>query len=361
MLDWSAAFDRQCPNIGIRRFLECGVRPEIVPVIASYLSNRSMAVKLNGVTSDTFQMPGGGPQGTLFGVIEYLIQSNNNADCVDPDLRFKYVDDLTFLELISLALSCTGLANYNCKTHVPNDIGIDTLFLPASNLMTQSHINTISSWTAENKMLLNEKKSNYMVLSRSKCEVNTRLSINSNNLERVYHVKLLGVWISDTLDWALNTKEILKKAYSRISLITKLKYAGTSVEDLTLIYTIFIRCVLEYCCVVWHSSLTMAQNNSIERVQKVCLKIILGDKYHEYNTALSICGLETLENRRENLCLKFGVKCSKSEKHKHLFPKNKKLEVQLRRREEYVVHHASTERYRSSTIPYIQRLMNRNC
>ena len=123
-----------------------------------------MAVKLNGVTFDTFQMPGGGPQGTLLGVIEYLIQSNNNADCVDPDLRFKYVDDLTFLELISLALSCTGLANYNCKTHVPNDIGIDTLFLPASNLMTQSHINTISSWTAENKMLLNEKKSNYMVL-----------------------------------------------------------------------------------------------------------------------------------------------------------------------------------------------------
>ena len=94
-------------------------------------------------------------------------------------------------------------------------------------------------------------------------------------------------------DWALNTKEILKKAYSRISLVTKLKYAGMSVEDLTLLCTIFIRCVLVYCCVVWHSSLTMAQINSIVRVQKVSLKIILGDRYYEYNTALSICGLET--------------------------------------------------------------------
>ena len=38
-------------------------------------------------------MPGGGPQ----------VQYSNNADCVDETLRFKYVDDLTFLELISLS------------------------------------------------------------------------------------------------------------------------------------------------------------------------------------------------------------------------------------------------------------------
>ena len=48
-------------------------------------------------------MPGGGPQGTLLGVLEYLVQCNNNADCVDETLRFKYVNDLTFLELISLS------------------------------------------------------------------------------------------------------------------------------------------------------------------------------------------------------------------------------------------------------------------
>ena len=39
----------------------------------------------NGSTSKTYQMPGGGPQGTLLGVLEYLVQCNDNADCVNTD------------------------------------------------------------------------------------------------------------------------------------------------------------------------------------------------------------------------------------------------------------------------------------
>ena len=263
------------------------------PVIVSYLSNCSMSVKLNGVTSEVFQMPGGGPQGTLLGVLEYLIQSNNNADCVDEDLRFKYVDDLTFLELISLALTSTGLANYNCKLHVPNDIGADHLFIPASNLKTQEDVQSIARWTRDNKMKLNEKKSNYMIISRAYSDVSTRIILNDENLERVHHVKLLGVWITDNLDWALNTRELCKKAYARITLLTKLKYAGTQIADLITIYNTFIRCLLEYCCIVWHSSLTIAQINSIERVQKISLRIILGDEYQGYEEALEACGLES--------------------------------------------------------------------
>ena len=37
------------------------------------------------------------------------------------------------------------------------------------------------------------------------------------------------------------------------------------------------------------------------------------------------------------------VKCSKSEKNEHLFPQNKKLDVQLRGREEYVINHAAVQ------------------
>ena len=100
MLEWSAAFDRQCPTIGIIKFMNLGVRPSLLSVISSYLSNRSMSVKFNGSTSKTYQMPGGGQQGTLLGVLEYLVQCNDNTDCVNTDCRFKYVDDLTILELL---------------------------------------------------------------------------------------------------------------------------------------------------------------------------------------------------------------------------------------------------------------------
>jgi hypothetical protein len=43
---------------------------------------------------------GGGPQGSAFGLWEYLSQSNDNAKCHDVEDRFKFVDDLSFLEII---------------------------------------------------------------------------------------------------------------------------------------------------------------------------------------------------------------------------------------------------------------------
>ena len=39
MFECYAAFDRQCPTISIKKFLEMGVWPSIVHVLASYLSN----------------------------------------------------------------------------------------------------------------------------------------------------------------------------------------------------------------------------------------------------------------------------------------------------------------------------------
>ena len=58
-----------------------------------------MSVKFNGSSSKTYQMPGGGPQGILLVVLEYLVQCNDNADCVNTDCRFKYVYDLTIIVL----------------------------------------------------------------------------------------------------------------------------------------------------------------------------------------------------------------------------------------------------------------------
>ena len=40
------------------------------------------------------------------------------------------------------------------------------------------------------------------------------------------------MWITEDLNWEQNTKEICRKAYSRMSMLTKLKYVGTNTEDL---------------------------------------------------------------------------------------------------------------------------------
>ena len=48
-------------------------------------------------------------------------------------MRYKYVDDLTVLELVMLA---SLLSEYNFKQHVASDIGIEEMYVSASNLKT---------------------------------------------------------------------------------------------------------------------------------------------------------------------------------------------------------------------------------
>ena len=75
---------------------------------------------------------------------------------IDSTLRFEYVDDLSFLELV--LFQCL-VSDYDFTSHVANDIGIDEKFVDSKNLETQSKLNQIADWCVKNKMKLNEEKS----------------------------------------------------------------------------------------------------------------------------------------------------------------------------------------------------------
>ena len=135
-------------------------------------------------------------------------------------------------------------------------------------------------------------------------------------------MKILGTWVSEDLSWGWNCKEICRKAYSRLSMITKLKYVGVGQEDLIDIYVKFIRSVTEYCAVSFHASLTQEQSNKLEKSQKTCLKVILGDQYTDYPSALVQCGLQSLSERRTKRCLDFALKSIKHPRNSRIFPKN---------------------------------------
>ena len=97
LVDWSKAIDRQDPTLGIESFIRNGVRASIIPVLISYFQNRKMVVKWHGLLCSTRDLPGGGPQGYTCGLLEYKSNSNNNADYVPQNMRYKFVDDLSIL------------------------------------------------------------------------------------------------------------------------------------------------------------------------------------------------------------------------------------------------------------------------
>ena len=88
------------------------------------------------------------------------------------------------------------------------------------------------------------------------------------------------------------------------------------------------------------------------------MRIILGRKYISHENALSKLKLDKLIERRQNLCLEFAKKCALNPKTMSWFPKNLNKEHNIRNPNKYLITHANTERFKRSSIPYLQRLLN---
>lgn len=317
-----------------------------------------MKVKWHGVTSSERKLIGGGPQGATFGIWEYLVQSNDNANCIDPDYRFKFVDDLTVLEKVNLIL--IGLASFNCHASVPSDIPSHNQFIPVENLKSQEYLQKIQKWTEEQKMILNQKKTKVMFFNfTDNYQFTARLQLNNENLEVVKQAQLLGVVITDDLKWDDNTAYLVKKAYARMELLRKISAFTNSVEEKKHIYVLYIRSILEQSSVVWHNSLTQDNADDLERVQKCAVRIILGNDFVNYEEALIKADLDTLKSRREVLSRNFAKKCLKNTKTKNMFPvRDKEHNMNIRNTEHFEVKFANTERLKNSAIPSMQRLLN---
>jgi hypothetical protein len=354
--DWAAAYDRGDPTKTTEKLIGLKLRPSITPLIINYMSGRSMSVKFNLEESGIYQLCGGFPQGSKIGQDCYLSASNDSAEFVSEDDKFKYIDDLQILELVMLA---GILQDYNVYTHVPSDVPLDHQFLAGTDTTIQTHLDQLSEWTDLNLMKLNPEKCSYTIFSRAKVDFVTRLTVNGTKIDQKAVTKILGCWVDeDAGSWNTNTRELVKSAYSRISMLSKLKYTGVKQQDLLDIYKLFIRSRAEYLSVVWHSSLTAAQSHKIENIQKTSLKIILADKYDHYESSCEITGLKFLSVRRVDRCLAFAKRCLKNPQVAKMFPKNTSSSLDLRNTEKYVVNKARTENYRMSAVPYCQRLLN---
>ena len=146
-----------------------------------------------------------------------------------------------------------------------------------------------------------------------------------------------------------------------MELLRKVASFGTSIGELKDVYILFIRSLLEQSATVWHSSLTSENSGDLERVQKSALRVILGDKYCGYKNALTILDLDTLQDRRKQLCLTFAQKCLKNKKTQQMFPLNFNTHsMNHRNTEKFHVQHANTDRLKDSSIIYMQHLLNEN-
>ena len=97
-----------------------------------------MSVKFKGTFSKPRTLNGGGVKGGTLGILENLSQSNDSANCVDRQNRFKFIDDLSTLEIINVLT--IGIASHNFRYQVANDIPVHGQIIPRQNLNSQKYL-----------------------------------------------------------------------------------------------------------------------------------------------------------------------------------------------------------------------------
>ena len=171
--------------------------------------------------------------------------------------------------------------------------------------------------------------------------------------------KLLGATVTSDLKWDKNVELMTRQANINMKYLHSAKKFFHDTKILKQIYLTWIRNNVEFGAVVWHSSLTQELELKIERIQKAAVRVIMGNNYTTYDEGLQRLKLDKLSERRRKICLTFAKKSLKLKQFSKLFPLNDNDHNMLKRNgNRYVINQHLTERYKVSTIPYLQRLLN---
>ena len=348
-IDFSKAFNRINHNGLIVMLSDMEVPGWLLHVVMGFLADRELVVRYCKETSETMKMPGGAPQGTLLGLLMFLVLINacGDFDCnleigkqitakrskfVPSSFYAKFVDDMSIAEAI------------NVKD-------------PTQPLM-QTELSNIKNYAEQNQMKFNFDKINLIKFNPTKSIFDPEIKVNNKKIEPVKEIKILGFTLNENLSWKSNTKQMTSKAYKRLWIVRRLLKLGACKKDLIDIYEKQVRSILEYGSPVWNSALTQQEITDIERVQKTFLHIILGRKYINYDSALLATGLCNLADRRKVLCKKFATKASKNPKHSHWFVKHQKTVNTRNKKNQFKMPFFRNERFRKSPITYLTKLLN---
>ena len=144
-----------------------------------------------------------------------------------------------------------------------------------------------------------------------------------------------------------------------MSLLSKLKYVGVGIDDLVEIYCLFIRSLLDYCSVAFHSSLTQKDIRQLENIQSTALRILLQNNYVSSSAAREMTGLSLLSDRRQARCDTFSKRCLSHPKHRNMFPLNEQyVQHTLRSREKFKVNFSHTLNHQNSPLEFCKRRLN---
>lgn len=191
LFDLSKAFDTIDKNLLEKKLSSMGIRGTILTWIVSYMENRSIKVKLNGINSNEHDVKIGVPQGSVLGPLLFLLYINNLPNYLTAGHATIFADDLT------VTLSAGSLEELQAQT----------------NLTMQE----ISSWSQRDRLILNDSKTVFIHFHIQKPLPHDAIIYDGITISKT--TKLLGTYLDSKLSWDEHIHFVcgqLNKAYFAI-------------------------------------------------------------------------------------------------------------------------------------------------
>ena len=217
---------------------------------------------LNGQLCSWANTESGVPQGSILGLLLFLIFIKGLSECLTTNVRL-------FADAFSLFFV------------------VENIDLSTTNL--NSDLSKINAWASQWKMTFNpdpNKKAQGVIFSRKiKKASHPPLKCNNNSVKQVQSQKHLGVYLDDKLNFREYLHNIFKKVNKTIRLLRKLQN-NIPRAPLVTIYKFFIRSHLDYVDILNDQRFNNSFHEKLERVQ--------------YNAELAITGAKREAVAEEN-------------------------------------------------------------
>ena len=256
-IDLSKAFDSLDHKILLSKLQFYGITGSTLSLLTSYLSNKRQCTKYNTTVSDFLSIKQGVPQGSILGPLLFLIYINDLPYSSSLFSFIMYADDTT--------LYCS----------------IDKLNSNNRNDIINEHLNKVGEWMKSNKLVLNSRKTKYMLFHKhNKVVPNLDLNINGSTIDQVSTFKFLGLHINSQLTWQTHINEISKRISRVIGLLYKMQNILPK-NILLSLYNTLILPHINYCILSWGK-----KSDSILLLQKRAIRAIASAGYRAHSEPL---------------------------------------------------------------------------